>query len=229
MKLTSQGYYKADKGKHFVLTEKGKAECAGYQDKTIGEPIDKYDDCIAYEWNIRRDYLTEVDIPNWITKEGYEVVYDYNGYTLCAGNHIVFPERQIAERYKKNQEKEPWMKEHKLYIRPAIFEGVALRECRTHNNKQVYNADWYYGIDCLQLGNLVEEEIVSDIVDALPPACMKTDCTQLGEPADHRIDENGRTHAVFATFRRVAENTWEYCGKCFRGENVQRGIAPVYV
>ena len=30
-------WYKADKGKHFVHTEKGKKECAGYKNKTVGK------------------------------------------------------------------------------------------------------------------------------------------------------------------------------------------------
>lgn len=32
-------WYKADKGKHFVLTEKGKEECASYKHKTVGEVV----------------------------------------------------------------------------------------------------------------------------------------------------------------------------------------------
>ena len=43
MELRRDGWYRADNGKHFVLTEKGKAECASYSYKTVGEPVDEYD------------------------------------------------------------------------------------------------------------------------------------------------------------------------------------------
>lgn len=111
----------------------------------------------------------------------------------------------------------------KLYIRPATYEGRSLKECRIHEGKKVYNTDWYYGTDALFIGDYVEEDIVDDLINMLPPACMRSDCSQLGEAADHKVDENGKTRATYATFKKIAEHTWEYCGNCFRGENVARG------
>lgn len=89
-------WYKADKGKHFVLTEKGKEECTSYKYKTVGEPVDEYD-YEAVEWSVDKGYVIETDIPGW-TKglKGYEVVY-YNGkYRLSAGNPQIFPTRKAA-------------------------------------------------------------------------------------------------------------------------------------
>lgn len=221
MKLRRDGWYNADKGKHFVLTEKGKAECASYSYKTVGEPVDEYD-YEAVGWAVEKGYVIEVDIPNWIVKVGYKVVYNYNGNVLCVGNSIVFPELEIAEKYMENYKKYPWFT-HDLYIEKAVYEGKALKGCREYNGKFVYNEDWYYGTDALQIGDLVEEEIVDDLMNCLPPACMRSDCSQLGEPHNHKIDDEGKTRATYVTFKRIAEGIWEYCGDCFRGENVQRG------
>jgi len=103
MELRRDGWYKADKGKHFVLTEKGKTECASYSYKTVGEPVDEYD-YEATGWAVEQGYVIEIDIPGWTTLMGYEVVY-YNGkYRLHAGNAQVFPTRKAAEEYKKHYE-----------------------------------------------------------------------------------------------------------------------------
>ena len=73
------------------------------------------------------------------------------------------------------------------------------------------------------------EDMVNDFMDMLPPACWRSDCAQIGEPSSHRIDENGNGKATYATFKRIAEGIWEYCGDCFRGENVKRGKELPYV
>lgn len=212
------GWYIADKGKHFVLTEKGKIEVASFRDMTVGEPTSEYD-IEAVHWSVDSGYEIEVAISDWIVKEGYEVVYDYKGYTLTAGNPIVFPERILAEKYMENYKSHPWF-HHELYIRETIYEGKSLTPCREYNGKQVYNSSWYYGIDALNVGDLVEQNIVDELMDCLPPACMRSDCSQLGEPASHKEDASGNYKATYTTFKKVAEGIWEYCGDCFRGENV---------
>lgn len=221
--LRIDGWYKAEKGMHFVLTQKGKAEVASYKDKVVGEPVSEYD----YEascYHLEEGYLEEVSIPNWITKEGYEVVYDHKGFTLHAGNSIVFPERELAEKYLKNYQEKAWV-DKTLYIKLGIFEGKSLSECRVHAGKKVYNKDWYYGIDALEVGDLVEEDIVDELINCLPPRSMRENCTQLGEPYSHEIDQDGRCKPTFATFKRIAEHTWEFCGNCFGGKNVAVKIA----
>ena len=223
--LRTDGWYNADKGKYFVLTEKGKQEVASYRYKTVGQPVSEYD-YEACSHDVTEGYLTEVDMPDWVVKPGYQVVYDHKGYTLCAGNPVVFPEYEIAEKYMKKYTTRPWF-DHELYIKEVVYEGRVLKECRIHEEKKVYNKDWYYGTDALAIGDLVEEEIVDDIINALPPACMRSDCTQLGEPANHKVDANGKTKATYETFKKIAENTWEYCGDCFRGENVANEKNPM--
>jgi len=86
----------------------------------------------------------------------------------------------------------------------------------------------------LQIGDLVSEAVVEDLMNMMPPACMRSDCSQLGEPHSHREDpETGKYRATYATFKRVRgswpDGIWAYCGNCFRGENVERGKDPPYV
>lgn len=115
-------------------------------------------------------------------------------------------------------------KKEKLYIRECIYRGPKIKECRQYNGKKVYNESWYYGPDALEVGDLVEEKIVDEAMNMLPPACMRGDCSQVGEPANHMYDNvSEKMRPVYTTFKRVAEDTWEYCGSCFRGENIQRG------
>lgn len=219
MRLRSDMLYVADKGKHFVLTEKGKAESASFRDKTVGEPVSEYD-TEAVRWSVEKGYQIEVDIPDWITKEGFTVMYDYNGSTLFAGNPIIFPERELAEKYLRHYQAYSWM-DHTLYIRPAIYEGRALKKRRNYAGKLVYNMSWYYGTDCLDIGDLVEKEIIEDIVNCLLPACMRSDCTQLGEPSSEKFDQTtGIYRPTYATFKQLDADTWEYCGVCFKGKNV---------
>lgn len=211
------GRFKPEKGMHFVLTEKGKQEVASYKNKEVGKPVSEYD-IEARSIDITEGYLVEVPIPDWVVREGWEVVYDYKGFTLHAGNPMVFPEKELAEKYLKHYQNNPWM-EHTLYLKPGIYEGRELKKCRIHENQKVYNTDWYYGTDALCAGDLVEEDIVDELINCLPPACMRSDCTQLGEAYSHEEDSEGRTKPTFATFEKIAEFTWKFCGYCFAGKN----------
>ena len=111
----------------------------------------------------------------------------------------------------------------------------------TFNNKPVYDSDTF-DYSTAKIGDYVHECVVDDAVNCLPPACMRMDCTQLGEPYSHREDETtGKWRPTYATFKRVGSigagadglereiGVWEYCGHCFRGENVQRGKTPPVV
>ena len=67
-------------------------------------------------------------------------------------------------------------------------------------------------------------------MDCLPPACMSSECSQMGEPYSIRQDpDTGEYQETYATFQRVSEGRdgiWQYCGHCFFGENVERGSDP---
>lgn len=168
------------------------------------------------------------DDSNLLIKTGYEVVYDYKGYTMHVGNHIIFPEHELAENYMKHYKSYPWFKET-LYIREVIYEGRELKDCKEYNGKRVYNKDWYYGIEALRIGDYVEEKIIDELMECLPPACMRNDCSQIGEPSSHKTDNRGQIRATYATFKKVIDDIWEFCGDCFRGENMQHGKELPYV
>ena len=178
-------WYKADKGKHFVLTEKGKKECAGYRNKTVGKPVDEYD----YEttkWSVDKGYVVETDIPRW-TKglKGYEVVY-YNGkYRLSAGSPQIFPTRKAAEVYKKHYESYPWFDEE-LLIEETEYDGVPLSESKMYNGKEIVDKEHYFGLDAHEVGEYFTEDMIDFFMDLLPPICMRNDCSQIGEPCSSR-------------------------------------------
>ena len=72
-------------------------------------------------------------------------------------------------------------------------------------------------------GDLVTEEVVDFFINCLPPACMRSDCSQLGEAYSHKEDPaSGKWRATFLTFKLSHDDIWEYCGHCFAGENVER-------
>lgn len=212
---------KADKGKIFVLTEKGKNECASYNHKTVGKPVDEYEDESPL-WAVEKGYVEEVKDPDWIICNGYKVVYNHNGNELCVGNPMIFFDKEIAEKYAVGYSRRySWHKE-KNYVIDAVYEGKKPKPCREYNGKRVYNRDyWNYVI--ADIGDLVEEEIVDDAINAVPPACMRSSCMQCGEPTDHKIDKNGKYRATYETFKKVTDGIYEYCGDCFVGENIQTG------
>lgn len=71
------------------------------------------------------------------------------------------------------------------------------------DDKEVYTEDTFdYGK--AKVGDYVSQDVVDNAVNCLPPACMRSDCTQLGEPYSHREDPNsGKWRPVFATFKRI--------------------------
>lgn len=100
-----------------------------------------------------------------------------------------------------------------------------------YNNKEVWTED-NFDYSTVKVGDYVEQAVVDNAMDLLPPACMTSRCAQMGEPYSHREDpETGRWRATYATFKRVtsgSDGIWMYCGHCFQGENVERGKGPIY-
>lgn len=97
----------------------------------------------------------------------------------------------------------------------------------------VYTPD-SFSFSAAKVGDLVTADVVMNAMDALPPACMRRSCAQLGEPYSHKLyPDTGKWMATYATFKCVdgdfSNGTWEYCGNCFRGETTERGNDPPYV
>lgn len=101
-----------------------------------------------------------------------------------------------------------------------------------YNGKEVFTQDTFSYED-IEIGDYVEQAVVDDVMNMLPPACMRSSCSQVGEPYSHRQDpDTGKWRATYATFKRVTsgnDGIWEYCGHCFCGENEERGKDPVYI
>ena len=162
------------------------------------------------------------------TLKGYKVVYNIKGYDITAGNSQIFSKRHIAEIYKRNYESHPWFHEE-LIIREADYEGVPLSESIIINGRELIDREHYFGLDACEVGCYITEDLLDELLGMLPPACTRSDCSQIGEPVSHRIAENGFEKPTYATFKKVEAGIWEYCGDCFRGENVCSGIELPYL
>ena len=158
----------------------------------------------------------------------YKVVYKYDGYELEAGQNGWQP-KEVADLILENKKNSSLYSDRELYLAEKEVDEVKERaERREHQGKKVWNKDWFI-FDAMKIGDYVEENIVDDFINMLPPACMRSDCSQIGDPHSSRLDEiTGKYRNTYETFKRVAERTWEYCGDCFIGENVKRGKEMQY-
>ena len=221
MRKVNNGYY-ADQGTPVCET------WASYKGRTGGFYSDS---CVPCRWVDEDGLVEEMDDPDFVVMPGFRAVYDVKGdgkYIFDTCNPVVYPFREMAQAAIDEFNSRPWHDpQQTAYIIDATYEGKRPKATGNYEGKTVYNRDtfmYFYPV-----GTLVSEEVVDDAINALPPACMRSDCSQLGEPSGIRIDENGNGRNTYATFKRIAKGIWEYCGDCFRGENVQRGKEPVYV
>lgn len=206
---------RADKGKYFVLTDKGKENCASYKSYEVGKPVS--DETWCPRWAIDEGYLVEVDDPDWVTLPGFEVVYNNNGTEICCGNPMVFYDKEMAERYKERyiQDFKRYGWDYKPYIKDALYEGKRPVENKTYKGKTVFVMENWFGT-IGKIGDLVEHKIAMNIADCVPPRNFSTGYIQCGEPADHC--EEG---TLYATFVRIDDDVWEYKGNCLAGHTEQ--------
>lgn len=98
-----------------------------------------------------------------------------------------------------------------------------------YNGKEIYTEDTF-DFDIVKPGDYVNRKVVDNIADCLPPLIMRADYMQMGEPYSFKTDEKtGHHRSTYGTFKIVHggkydEQVWEYCGHCFLGESVERGI-----
>jgi len=80
----------------------------------------------------------------------------------------------------------------------------------------------------LFVGCEVDEDIVGQQLNSLPPRSHRAGYVQTGEPYDHVLDErddSGKYRAVYSTFHRVSVDDrifWVYAGHCFAGDYVDK-------
>ena len=67
------------------------------------------------------------------------------------------------------------------------------------------------------VGAIVDQEIVDECMNVLPPRTMKSGLIQMGEPYSHEYDKSGKLWATWATFAMTGKG-WVFCGNCFAGE-----------
>ncbi|MEG1564872.1 MAG: hypothetical protein RR365_14285 [Bacteroides sp.] len=94
-------------------------------------------------------------------------------------------------------------------------------DCRKEPEKRtITRADWAEAGDfnkCAKPGDWVEEDIVEEFRNCLPPINMRAGYLQVGEPYSHDYDpEKDRWRPTFGTFIKRGEH-WTYCGNCFAG------------
>lgn len=73
-------------------------------------------------------------------------------------------------------------------------------------------------------GDTVDEEIVEQFLNCVPPASNRAGYMQCGEPYSHEPVEGKKWYApTYTTFAKTGEDgKWVYCGECFRGETEDR-------
>lgn len=108
----------------------------------------------------------------------YRVVYDRKGYTIEAGQNGWIPDKEIAEKVLKKKQGQSLYRDDKLYLEERDAKRVPAA-CREYNGKRVFNEDLMY-FDALEIGDLVEEVIIENGRNTLPPACDRSDCVQFG-------------------------------------------------
>lgn len=81
--------------------------------------------------------------------------------------------------------------------------------------------DAKYFSDIAKVGDEVEEAIVDEFANCVPPKIFNTNYVQCGEPYSHELEEKtGRYRATYTTFERE-DGRWVYRGHCFLGENIE--------
>jgi hypothetical protein len=74
------------------------------------------------------------------------------------------------------------------------------------------------------VGDYFTEDMVDGFMNILPPACMRSNCSQIEESVSDKMDKDGKYKPTYTTFKKVElypnKGIWEYCGDCFIGENV---------
>jgi len=153
-------------------------------------------------------------------------------YRVVYGDGIVYrdgiPTPHAANIVMKQAAQRPYMQANLLTMRKQEYNVPGKRRPnRFMGGRQVLNRDYYYA-DALCPGALVENEVISELIDALPPTYLSSSLFQSGGAYSMR-EIDGRCRPTYATFQRVDHDTWKYCGACFRGEKEERGEELPYV
>lgn len=216
--------YKADKGKHFVLTQKGKDTSRTFSGCEVGYVYEDWEHYIPHRL-VDDGQFEEVIDPDFVTLPGYRVVYDYNGHQLSCGNPIVFHDKEMAEKYMRSYKHQygGYGREENPYVIEDTYEGKKPVPNKEYKGKTVYVSDNWFG-DLAEIGDLVESKIVGYARDCVLPASNGNNYVQCGEPHSHT-----KEGATFATFVKIDVDVWEYKGNCLRGHTEEDWTPIPYI
>ena len=103
-----------------------------------------------------------------------------------------------------------------------------LAEAKKHYNLYVNTKnmnDWHKSNfssfdDFCKPGDIVDQDIVDEFVNSLPPITYYEEFVQAGEPYSHELDiEDNKYKATYTTFEKE-EGHWIYRGNCFKGKKI---------
>jgi len=77
--------------------------------------------------------------------------------------------------------------------------------------------------DYLAVGDKVDEALVDEQRDCVPPNRMGRGYLQVGEPFRHKPDDSGVYRPTYATFiNKNGSDSWVFAGYCFSDEEINR-------
>lgn len=77
----------------------------------------------------------------------------------------------------------------------------------------------------IKQGQLASNDVILHLSECVPPRTFTRDLFQVGEPYDH--DEDGC--ALYSTFKRFGNDTWQYLGICRKGDvTPKEGVCSRY-
>ena len=103
-----------------------------------------------------------------------------------------------------------------------------MQEPTKQERRLVTMKDWEEARDfgkAARPGDYVTDEIANEMLNVMPPALLRWNFFQVGEPHSHETDpRTGKYRPTFPTFAKkcIDEDAktyqWMYCGNCFLGE-----------
>lgn len=76
-------------------------------------------------------------------------------------------------------------------------------------------------------GDIVDEEIVEEMMNNVPPLYYHSSYRQCGEPANHcKVPERDWYAPTYTTFKKNTDGVWVYVGECFKGESKHQSNTP---
>lgn len=142
-------------------------------------------------------------------------------------HYLYYPTKEMAEnvanvlrQINTDPHKEYFVGCYALWEEQNINWFKHLPERRIFKGKSVYSTMWISRF-VLAVGDYVENEYVEAVRET---ATVSADnIVQEGDPVAQKVDDGGFVRGVFATYKRVDAETWEYCGLCFKGDSQEKG------